>query len=334
MYQILKDEITKYKHFYTDKNVRARIIMSTVMIALFVCIVYVFSLTQAPRDFVPDTIITIEDGMTVQSTAELLEQENIIRSAFLFHVLMRLGEHPVIAGDYLFEVPQNVLQVAERVTTGQYGDVRIKVILHEGYSNIEMADALAEALPKFNREVFLKKAESLEGYLFPDSYFFFPSVDTDEVLDTLHDTFLEQIADLGDDILNSEHTFEDIIIMASLIQKEATNDPEERAIISGILWKRIDIGMPLQVDAPFVYERDKGSSDLTIADLRKESEYNTYTNLGLTPTPIGNPSLGAIKAALYPQSSPYLYFLHGNDRQVHYAETHDGHVNNKRNYLD
>lgn len=324
----------EYTHFRTEKHSRVRIMVAALMVVLFACIVYIFTLTQSPAGFAPDTIVTIEEGVTVQGAADMLQEQNIIRSSLLFQILMRMGEHPVIAGDYLFQEPQTVLQVAERVTTGQYGDVRIKVILHEGFSNVQMADELVEKLPRFDKELFLKEAETLEGYLYPDSYFFFPSVTTEEVIDTLHNAFLEKISDLGDDILESEHTMEEIVIMASIIEKEATTDPEERAIISGILWKRIDKGMPLQVDAPFVYELGKGSHDLTIKDLRKDSAYNTYTNKGLTPTPIGNPSVGSIVAALHPTPSSYLFYLHGSDRRVHYAATHDGHVNNKRNYLD
>lgn len=324
----------EYTHFRTEKNSRVRIAMAFFMVTVFAFVVYVFSLMQSPKDFIPGAIISIEQGTTLQGAATLLEENNIIRSAFLFQVLMQISEHHVIAGDYLFDENETLLDVAERITVGQYGDVRIQVWLQEGLSNVQMADILSEKLPQFNRDIFLQDAESLEGYLYPDTYYFFPSVETDEVIETLHDTFLEKITELSDDLLASEHSMEDIITMASIIEKEATTDSAERAIISGILWKRIEIGMPLQVDAPFVYERDKGSHDLTIADLREDSLYNTYTNTGLTPTPIGNPSLGSIEAALKPATTSYLFYLHGNDRQVHYAVDHNGHVNNKRNYLD
>ena len=328
------EQSMEYTHFRTEKHSRARMIVAFFMVIVFAFVVYVFSLMQSPKDFVPDTIITIESGTTLQGAATLLEEKNIIRSAFLFQVLMQISEHPVIAGDYLFDEKETLLDVAERIVVGQYGDVRIQVWLREGSSNVQMADILEEKLPKFDRDLFLQEAEPLEGYLYPDTYYFFPSVETAEVLETIHDTFLEKITELSDDFLASEHSMEDIIIMASIIEKEATTNSAERAIISGILWKRIEIGMPLQVDAPFVYERDKGSHDLTIADLREDSIYNTYTNKGLTPTPIGNPSLGSIKAALNPTATSYLFYLHGSDRQVHYAVDHNGHVNNKRNYLD
>ncbi len=334
MHREYKVQPTEYTHFRTERHSRVRITIGIAMVSVFGFIIYIFSVMQTPKDFITDTLITIESGMTVQGTAELLEEQNIIRSSELFQILMRVSEHSVIAGDYLFQDNETLLEILERVAVGQYGDVRIKIILHEGSSNVQFAKVLDEKLPKFDRELFLEEADSLEGYLYPDSYFFFPSVDTIEVLDTLHQSFLDKVDGLSNEFLESEHSLEDIVIMASLIEKEATTNKEERAIISGILWKRISKGMALQVDAPFVYELGKGSHDLTIADLRKDSEYNTYTNLGLTPTPIGNPSIGSIKAALNPTSSPYLFYLHGSDRQVHYAATHDGHISNKRNYLD
>ena len=333
MHREYQGQPTEYTHFRTAKHSRARMIVVFFMAFIFAGIVYVFTLMQAPKDFLPDTLVTIESGTTLQGASLLLEEYNIIRSALLFQLLMQVSEHPVIAGDYLFQDNETLLQVAERITVGQYGDVRVRISLNEGSSNAQIAELL-EVLPRFDKDLFLEEAESLEGYLYPDTYFFFPSVETDEVLKTLHDTFLEKINELRDDFLASENSMEEIITMASIIEKEATTRSAERAIISGILWKRIEIGMALQVDAPFVYAIGKGSHDLTIADLRKDSPYNTYTNKGLTPTPIGNPSLGSIKAALNPTETPYLFYLHGSDRKVHYATNHEGHVNNKRNFLN
>ncbi|MDQ5953030.1 MAG: hypothetical protein QG551_258, partial [Patescibacteria group bacterium] len=103
--------------------------------------------------------------------------------------------------------------------------------------------------------------------------------------------------------------------------------------ISGILWKRIDKGMRLQVDATLKYITGKPSSRLTLKDLGEDHPYNTYTNDGLPPGPIGSPSLKAIKSALYPIPSPYFFYLHDNSGGVHYAVNFDQHKQNKNNYL-
>jgi UPF0755 protein len=120
--------------------------------------------------------------------------------------------------------------------------------------------------------------------------------------------------------------------MASIIEKEAKGE-EDRYFISGILWKRISKGIPLQVDAPFLYILGKESSELTRADLAINSPFNTYKNKGLTPSPIGNPGLESIKAAIKPKDSPYLYYLHDSDGNIHYAKTYTEHLKNINKYL-
>ena len=121
--------------------------------------------------------------------------------------------------------------------------------------------------------------------------------------------------------------------MASIIEREATGNQEEMQIVSGILWKRIREGMRLQVDAPFMYTLGKRSDELTLKDLASDSPYNTYRKKGLTPTPIGNPGIQAIYAALNPIESSYYFYLHDSRGTIHYAKDHDGHIRNKNQYL-
>lgn len=124
----------------------------------------------------------------------------------------------------------------------------------------------------------------------------------------------------------------DIITMASLIEEESRHD-EERAIISGILWKRFDEGIGLYVDASNRYILDKPTAAITANDLNMDSPYNLRKYRGLPPGPIANPSIGSIRAALNPESSPYYYYLHGNDGRIHYAVTNDEHNVNRARYL-
>lgn len=321
---------------YKDNNKPKRSYIRTIILALIIgtsaIVILFFVSIQSPTGFVPNTVVTIKQGMTVRGAAHELSQNNIIRSKRLFELFMQTSQYNVIAGDYLFDEPDSMMQVFHRLSLGQYGDVRIRVVIQEGASNKQIANILETVLPLFDAHEFLQKAETLEGYLYPDTYFFFPSVTTDEVLTILNNVFEEKLLTIDQGKL-IERDLKDIVIMASIIEKEATSNTEERATISGILWKRIQAGMALQVDAPFLYAIGKGSKDLTIDDLRRDSPYNTYTNRGLPPTPIGNPSLGSIIAAIEPIESPYLFYLHGNDGRVHYARTHDEHVSNKRNYL-
>lgn len=144
--------------------------------------------------------------------------------------------------------------------------------------------------------------------------------------------FAEKMIELEDKISMSTKSREDIIIMASIIEEEANNDAD-RKIISGILWKRIESGMPLQVDAPFYYTANKTSAQISTADLRADSPYNTYTRKGLPPGPISNPGINAIENALFPESSSFWFFLSDRAGTMHYAITHDGHIENKWKYL-
>ena len=120
--------------------------------------------------------------------------------------------------------------------------------------------------------------------------------------------------------------------MASVLEKEV-RDAKDMKIVSGIFWKRIEMGMALQADSTLDYERNKTSAELTSDDLKTDSPYNTYTRSGLPPTPIDNPGLNAITAALNPTASPYLYFLTDKDGKVYYAKTFEEHKKNKAKYL-
>jgi len=160
----------------------------------------------------------------------------------------------------------------------------------------------------------------MEGYLFPDTYLFLPFAETEQIIGTMTDNFKKKAGDVG----------KDIVIMASLIEKEVP-DIGDRKIVSGILWKRLKLGMALQVDAvfPYITGKQKVLSD----DLKIDSPYNTYLHKGLPPGPISNPGLDAVEAAKNPQETSYLYYLSGKDGKTHFAKTFAEHLKNKEKYL-
>ncbi|MBP9816793.1 MAG: endolytic transglycosylase MltG, partial [Candidatus Pacebacteria bacterium] len=104
--------------------------------------------------------------------------------------------------------------------------------------------------------------------------------------------------------------------------------------VSGILWNRIELGMPLQVDAVFGYIQDTQTYSPSFDDLEIESPYNTYRNKGLPPGPIANPGVNSILAAVTPTKTEYLYYLTGRDGKMYYAETFEAHKANRARYLD
>lgn len=293
-----------------------------------------YLLIQPPAQFPVPYRITIERGQTLFSISEELTQAQVIRSPRVFELLMlSLGDEKQISeGEYVFDRPLSVIEVAMRISGRHFGVGREKVTFPEGFSVKEMADRLAMQYVDFDKNTFFEKAIHQQGYLFPDTYRFFPSVSPDVVIATLTANYERKIAPLRTTIEQSGYTEKEIIIMASLIEKEASG-AEDRAVIAGILWKRIKKGMPLQVDAPFLYLLGKESKELTRADLALISPYNTYVNKGLPPAPINNPGIEAIRAALYPTESPYLFYLHDAKGAVHYARTFADHKKNIKKFL-
>lgn len=308
------------------------LIFTTITAVLFLSVVS-WSL-MPPSGFQKNKVITIKNGATLTDVSTLLKNENIIRSQSFFEICSRLvgGEKPVLAGQYLFKEPISTCRVALRIARGISGVPAIRVTLPEGMTNKDIAIILEKNIPNFDTAVFLEHARLREGFLFPDTYFFLESMTIQDIEKKMTENFYKKIAPFIDEINASGHTEREIVIMASILEKEATTEVD-KAIVSGILWKRISIGMPLQVDASFLYLFGKKSSEVTVEDKQVKSTYNTYLNKGLPLGPIGNPGIAAIRAAIHPTPSPYLYYLSDNDGEMHYAETFEEHKANKQKYL-
>ncbi|MDD5318439.1 MAG: endolytic transglycosylase MltG [Candidatus Pacebacteria bacterium] len=318
-------------------NIKKHLIISgCVFLILLVLACYAFYVEcfRTPSGFVSNTVVSIERGQSLISVARELRQEHIITStnALIILGVMYKAEHTVVAGDYLFEKPVSVFTVAKMITHGDFRMTPIKVTIPEGTTVADIGDILKSKIPQFDQVAFLAEARGLEGYLFPDTYFLSPAITATDTLNFLQDNFQEKLKPLETSISQSGRSSEDIIKMASILEEEVQT-PEDRAIVAGILWKRIDQNMPLQVDSTIGYVVNKKSSQLTVADLANPSPYNTYTHRGLPPTPISNPGIESIMAALQPKESPYLYFLSDSKGITHYATTFAEHVKNKKKYL-
>ena len=274
--------------------------------------IFYFLLLSAPSDFIPGTIVRVEPGMSLRSMSSLFKDKHIIRSrvTFEFFVIIFGGEKHIMSADYLLENKLPVWQVALRIVGGIHRLVPVSVTIPEGFSVNEIADTFTSKLTNFNKARFLLGTTRLEGYLFPDTYFFSHSADDGEVIKLMNSNFNKKITPLIPEIDSSGKSEKEIITMSSIIEGEAKGDTD-RAVISGILWKRIQIGMPLQVD----------------------SAPETYKTKGLPASPIGNPGLKAIMAAIHPQASSYLYYLHDKNGNIHYAKSFAEHQANIKKYL-
>lgn len=305
-------------------------------VALAAAFFFAFYLT-APKDYPTNLTYNLRSGETYTNVANDLVKDKAIESPFWFKTfiyLFSIGERKVIAGDYSFPVKQNVLSLAWRFSHGDFRTKPLRITIPEGLNSSEIADIYVKNLPYFDKEIFLSEVQDqkLEGYLFPDTYFLTPSTDEDSIIKIMTDNFGQKIAAVNEEINKFGKTQSDVIKMASILEEEAKT-PEDRKIVAGILWKRISLGMPLQVDSSFKYINGKTTNNLTVDDLKIDSPYNSYTHTGLPPTPISNPGMETIEDAINPTKTPYLYFLSGSDGEMHYAATLDEHNANKVKYL-
>lgn len=311
----------------------SKLLLGLIFVFLLATAMFVFLLLPPP-DFPHSKIITVKQGSSLGAVAILLKNEHLIRSTVMFEFCEMSvgGDRGINAGDYLFKEPLGTCALATRIAKGITGVSAIKITIPEGTSNVGIANIVSKTMPDFDRYSFLTHASAVEGYLFPETYFFAPHTTPQTIESLMTAEFKKQIAPLSVDIKASGHTLNEIIIMASILEKEAQT-PSDQAIVSGILWKRIAQGMPLQVDATFYYLLGKKSSELTTTDLAMQSAYNTYKNKGLPVGPIGNPGLKAIRAALHPTQTPYFYYLSDSNSIMHYAKNFEEHKINKINYL-
>lgn len=289
---------------------------------------------SAPYGFPASTVVTISSGENLNMVVGTFRNDHIIRSSSVFQSLVILfgGEKKVIAGDYLLKSSENAITLALRIVRGDFGMAEVRITIPEGFSVSDIGDLMEQKLVQFNKTQFVAEAKSKEGYLFPDTYFFPPTASTSDIISRMSNNFSVKIKPFEADITKSGRSVQDIIKMASILEGEATST-HDRQIVAGILWNRIKQKLPLQVDATFKYINGKTSAELTVDDLKINSPYNTYVHLGLPPTPINNPGIDSISAALHPIQTKYVYFLTGTDGVMHYAVTFEQHKLNKEKYL-
>jgi len=322
--------------FWRSKNKKEKsiIVWGLAIFLIFLVFIFYSVFIKAPSNFPTGEIITINTGSNLTQAGNELVSKNVIKSLFWFRGLVILfdGDDGLIAGDYYFKKPTNLFSVIAVMTDENYNADSIKITIPEGFSTKQMAEVFEEKLPNFNKGEFLDKTFSLEGYLFPDTYFFSSTTDENTVIGVMQDNFQKKIDMVADKISAFGKSLEEVITMASIIELEGKN-MEDRRIISGILWDRISLDVALQVDASFLYLLGKESADLTIEDLSIDSRYNTYKYRGLPPGALTNPGLESIIAAITPEKTDYFFYLFGKDEAFHYAESFEGHKINKEKYL-
>lgn len=293
---------------------------------------------QAPSNFAPTTVI-IEPGESVMQIAGKLADANVVQSEHVLFAILRYWHDPtqIKASTYNFNEPLNAFAVADKIIAGEFDNDLISITFIEGESVAAFGARATATLKSFDQQLFESLTSDLEGQLFPDTYRVPPSYTTQELVELLNKTHQEVVDKYGPEIANSSLSREEVLILASILEREA-NTPESMRTVAGIFLNRLAIGMPLQADASIEYALETPLGELPpgqlAAELRElDSPYNTYLNPGLPPTPIGNPGETAIAAIINPIPSDYFYYITGNDGEFYYAETYDQHLTNIERHL-
>ena len=281
----------------------------------------------------PSKVVVIPDGSTFQHVATQLEREGLIRSGmyFVYFGKSQSADRKVHAGEYELNPGMTPGEILTMLLNGH-------VLLHsltipEGLTIVQIAELAsqdgfadrAEFLRLAKDRTFVEslgiKAETLEGYLYPDTYKFPRGIKTREVLVAMVEQ-LQQV--VGPDLLarmqELHMTMHEVLTLASVIEKE-TASGSERPEISAVFHNRLKKHIPLQSDPTVIYGLPSFDGNLHKKDLSSLSPYNTYRVQGLPPGPIANPGIQAIRATLYPSNSQFLYFVSRNDGTHHFSAT-------------
>ena len=303
--------------------------------------------TPMDADDTSQIIFDIESGESGKTVASNLEEEGLIRSEWAFYWYLKENDlgSSIQAGRFVLSYSMSAIEIAEAITDGAG---QLVVTIPEGYNISQIDDRLYE-LGLIKDDEFEYCAEncefkrewgemsgysSLEGYLFPDTYFVDPATfDSATFISRLIDTFEQKVLTEENIALvaASGRTLDEIVIAASIIEKEVIS-AEDQALVSGIIWKRLDNGWALGMCSTVNYIT--GESEVTYEDTQIDSPYNTYQYPGFPPTAIASPGLGAIEAAISPQDSAYWYFLTASETgETIYSGTNAEHETNKAKYL-
>ena len=292
------------------------------------------NLAVNPQDKTP-VIFVINNGDGIREIANNLKREGLIRDSVVFFLITKQGglDKQIQAGDFRLSRSMSATEIANALT---HGTLDIWVTIPEGIRAEEIADILEEKMPNYEKG-WREALNQNEGYLFPDTYLIPRDAEIDLIISILKNNFqakYDSVKNLKANGLTDEET----VILASMVEREAKYE-QDRPLVSSVITNRLDLGMKLDIDATLQYalgfqedEKRWWKKGLTAADKKIESPYNTYANAGLPPAPISNPGLSAIKAALVPSKTNYLYYITDSQGKNRYSTTIEGHYENIDTY--
>jgi UPF0755 protein len=289
-------------------------------------------------------VVSFPVGSGIKKLATELKRNGIIRSSWHFIIVSRLrGQaHRLKAGDYRFTDAMTTTDILRKVVNGDVDFQRFA--LPEGYSIYQAAELLQQQ-HFLARNAFLRacsdpqllarlgiRTASVEGYLFPATYNLSQGETAEQLVAQMTAHFEKNYSAIAHSAVGREISRHEVVTLASMIEKEAVS-PAEKPLISSVFHNRLRIGMPLQSDPTTIYGVRTFCGTVTKADIKHPSPYNTYLNPGLPPGPIGNPGADALRAALHPAVTPYLYFVARQDGTHQFSRTLEEHNQAVQKYL-
>ena len=318
-------------------------INTTLSIAITILIIFVTSMLSVNNREVNSSVITIEKGMSLNSVSNLLLENEIIvnQNIFKLKVITRGLASKIPTGRFLINGKISDAILIDLIFNK--GPIKLKLTIPEGSQSKNLfkdINTLLNTDYDFNKyfnsteilEQYQVDASSLEGYLYPDTYYLFHDSSPEEIIDILLSEFWRKFdKNLQDRANQLGFSVHEVVTLASIIEGEAMLD-SERSTISSVYHNRLKINMKLQADPTIQYIIPGPPKTLSNRDLRIKSDYNTYQNYGLPPGPINNPGIASIKAALYPEDTNFLFFVAQGDGSHAFTTNEKDHEEAKRIY--
>lgn len=295
-----------------------------------------------------EILFKIKRGESSFLISENLEKSSLIKHRIFFqvYILLKGKQNNLQAGNYLLSPLMSVSEIAQRIIRGE--DAGVRVTIPEGFNLQQIEERISEVLGRklnldkekvshykkdYNSLRDVPDSFNLEGFLFPDTYEFEVDVQVQEVICQMLKNFDKKLTfQLREETKKQGKTIFEIIVMASLLEKEVRTF-EDRQKVSGILWKRLEHNIPLQVDATLSYITGKKTTKISKEETQIDSPYNTYKYKGLPLGPICNPGIESIKAVLYPEDSKFWYYLSNSDGETIFSKTLEEHNIAKAKFL-
>ena len=315
-------------------KIAAAILCCLILLIIVVGIFWYNSQFSAPQGSALNERFVVSISDTQTQIVSNLKTQGFIKSEWGFGEVLKIKgwENKIQPGAYQVSKNMDAWQLAVILTKQPY---QKWVVIPEGLRKEQVADILQQQLNLSDSEKqnFLNDAK--EGYLFPDTYLLDSDYTGQQIAERMMSQFNTKAADVFNSATKANIRNDTLVILASLIQREAAND-QEMPTIAGVMWNRLTQNMPLQIDASVQYALGKEGDwwpKITPADYQIDSPYNTYTNKGKPVAPICSPGLAAMNAVVNSQSSDYLYYIHDDSGQIHLAKTYQEQLDNINKYL-